>query len=146
MRWGLIPAWADDTSIGNRLINARAETVSTKPAFRQAFRYRRCLIPADGLYEWKKEGNKKKPVYIGRKDGEPFAFAGLWEEWEREGEIIETFTIITTEPNELMAEYHDRMPVILDRKDYDLWLNPEVQDPKMLELLLRPCPSEELTA
>jgi putative SOS response-associated peptidase YedK len=88
VRWGLVPAWADDPAIGNRLINARAETVASKPSFREAFRYRRCLVPADGFYEWKKEGGRKQPVYIRGKDGQPFAFAGLWEEWEREGEIV----------------------------------------------------------
>src|SRR5262249_37907670 len=101
--------------------NARAETVASKPSFREAFRYRRCLVPADGFYEWKKEGGRK-PVYIRRKDGQPFAFAGLWEEWEREGEIIESCVIITTQANQMMAEYHDRMPVILHSNDYDLWL------------------------
>jgi putative SOS response-associated peptidase YedK len=144
MRWGLIPAWADDPSIGNRMINARAESVSSKPAFRGAFKYRRCLVPADGFYEWKKEGKRKQPVYIRRKDEQPFAFAGLWEEWEREGEVIESCTIITTEANELVSEFHDRMPVILDPADYDVWLDPEVQDPEVLEPLLRPYPSGEM--
>src|SRR6516164_7125474 len=92
MRWGLVPRWADDPAIGNRMINARAESVSSKPAFRGAFQYRRCLVPADGFYEWKKEGGKKQPLYIHRKDGQPFAFAGLWEEWEREGEVIDSCT------------------------------------------------------
>jgi putative SOS response-associated peptidase YedK len=143
-RWGLIPSWADDPAIGNRLINARAETVATKPSFRAALKKRRCLIPADGFYEWKKEGANKQPLHICRKDGQPFAFAGIWEEWEREGEIIESCAIITTEANELMAAFHDRMPVILDPRDYDLWLDPDVTDPKLLEPLLRPFPSEEL--
>jgi len=144
VRWGLVPSWADDPAIGNRLINARAETVASKPSFRSAFKNRRCLVPADGFYEWKREGNQKQPVYIRRKDGQPFAFAGLWEQWEREGEVIESCVIITTEANELMAEYHDRMPVIVDPKDYDLWLDPEVQDLAKLEPLLRPCPSDEM--
>jgi putative SOS response-associated peptidase YedK len=144
VRWGLVPAWADDPAIGNRLINARAETVASKPSFREAFRYRRCLVPADGFYEWTKEGGRKQPVYIRRKDGQPFAFAGLWEEWEREGEIIQSCVIITTQANQMMAEYHDRMPVILHSNDYDLWLDPDVQDPKILEPLLRPYPSDDL--
>jgi putative SOS response-associated peptidase YedK len=91
------------------MINARAETVASKPAFRGAFKYRRCLVPADGFYEWKKEGSKKQPVYVRRKDGQPFAFAGLWEDWEREGEIIQSCAIITTEANDLMSEFHDRL-------------------------------------
>jgi putative SOS response-associated peptidase YedK len=144
LRWGLIPSWADDPTIGNRLINARSETVASKPSFRAAFKNRRCLIPADGFYEWKKEGKTKQPLHIQRKHGLPFAFAGLWEEWERENEIIQSCTIITTEANELMAEFHDRMPVILDAKHYELWLDPEVHDPNLLEPLLRPYPSEEL--
>jgi putative SOS response-associated peptidase YedK len=144
VRWGLVPSWADDPGVGNRLINARAETVASKPAFREAFKHRRCLVPADGFYEWKKEGARKQPVYVRRKDGLPFAFAGLWEEWEREGEVIESCVIITTDANPLMAEFHDRMPVILDPKDYGLWLDPEVQDPKRLEPLLQPFPSDEL--
>jgi putative SOS response-associated peptidase YedK len=110
--------------------------VSSKPAFRGAFKYRRCLIPADGFYEWKKEGKRKQPVYIRRKDAQPFAFAGLWEG--------ESCTIITTEANDLVSEFHDRMPVILKPADYDLWLDPEVQDPKVLEPLLRPYPSGEM--
>jgi putative SOS response-associated peptidase YedK len=144
VRWGLVPSWADDPAIGNRLINARAETVASKPSFREAFRYRRCLVPTDGFYEWKKEGSRKQPVYIRRKDGQPFAFAGLWEEWEREGEIIQSCVIVTTQANQMMAEYHDRMPVILHSNDYDLWLDPDVQDPKILEPLLWPYPSDDL--
>jgi len=144
VRWGLIPSWADDPAIGNRLINARAETVASKPSFRGAFKSRRCLVPADGFYEWKREGNRKQPVYVRRKDGQAFAFAGLWEEWEREGEVIESCTIITTVANDLMADYHDRMPVILAPKDFDLWLDPEVQDLAKLKPLLRPCPSDEM--
>jgi putative SOS response-associated peptidase YedK len=144
LRWGLVPPWADDPSVGNRLINARAETVAGKPSFRGAFRHRRCLIPADGFYEWRKEGAKKQPVYVRRKDGQPFAFAGLWEEWEREGEVIESCAIITTEANDLMAEFHDRMPVIVRPKDYGLWLDPQVQDPALLEPLLRPYPGGEM--
>lgn len=144
LRWGLVPSWADDAAIGNRLINARAETVATKPSFRSAFKHRRCLIPADGFYEWTKEGKLKQPLYIRKKDGQPFALAGLWEEWEREGEVIESCAIITTTANDLMAEFHDRMPVILYQKDFDLWLDPDVKDPTTLESLLRPYPSEDM--
>ena len=118
--------------------------MASKPAFRGAFKYRRCLVPADGFYEWKKEGSRKQPVYVRRKDGQPFAFAGLWEDWEREGEVIQSCAIITTEANELMSEFHDRMPVILNPRDYDLWLDPDVQDPPLLEPLLRPYPSDEM--
>jgi putative SOS response-associated peptidase YedK len=118
--------------------------VAGKPSFRAAFRRRRCLVPADGFYEWRKEGGKRQPVYVRRKDGRPFAFAGLWERWEREGEVIESCAIITTGANDLMAGFHDRMPVILHPKDYDLWLDPAVQDPEVLAPLLKPCPGGEL--
>lgn len=128
LRWGLVPAWADDPTIGNRMINARSETVATKPSFRAAFRRRRCLILADGFYEWQKQGTKKQPYLIGLGDGDLFAFAGLWEEWEREGEVIKSCSILTTEANELMRPIHERMPVILFPADYDLWLDPQVQD------------------
>ncbi|MFO0898004.1 MAG: SOS response-associated peptidase [Pirellulales bacterium] len=113
LRWGLIPSWADDPKIGNRLINARAETVATKPAFRQAYKRRRCLILADGFYEWQKQGKTKQPYFIHRPDDQPFAFAGLWEWWKGNVLEIASCTIITTEANELMRPLHDRMPVIL---------------------------------
>jgi putative SOS response-associated peptidase YedK len=145
LRWGLIPAWAKDPAIGNRMINARAESVAEKPAFRAAFKARRCLVPADGFYEWQKAGKGKQPFYIRRKDKQPFAFAGLYERWQNraEGEILDTFTIITTEPNGLMAPIHNRMPVIIPEDDYDRWLDPEeTGDPD----LLVPYPEEELTA
>jgi putative SOS response-associated peptidase YedK len=111
-RWGLIPSWAADPAIGNRLINARAETAAEKPAFRSAFRHRRCLIPADDFFEWQKTVGRKQPFYIKMKDGQPFAFAGLWERWEGGGEPVETCTILTTEANEVVRPVHDRMPVI----------------------------------
>jgi putative SOS response-associated peptidase YedK len=145
LRWGLIPAWAKDPAIGNQMINARAESVAEKPAFRAAFKARRCLVPADGFYEWQKAGKGKQPFYIRRKDKQPFAFAGLYERWQNraEGEILDTFTIITTEPNGLMAPIHNRMPVIIPEDDYDRWLDPEeTGDPD----LLVPYPEEELTA
>ena len=148
VKWGLIPFWAKDTSIGNRLINARGESAAEKPAFRAAFKSRRCLVPADGFYEWKKrKGDQKQPYLVRNADGSPFAFAGLWESWTGpEGEIIESCTILTTDANDLTQPIHDRMPVILKPEDYDLWLDPEVKDPKLLKPLLRPYPSEEMIA
>ena len=121
--WGLIPSWAKDPSIGNKMINARAETVSEKPSFRKAFKVRRCLILADGFYEWQKTDNGKQPYYIKMQDDSPFAFAGLWEIWQN-GEEIRSATIITTEANDLMNEIHHRMPVILPPEDYGMWLVP----------------------
>jgi putative SOS response-associated peptidase YedK len=144
-RWGLIPSWAKDASIGNKLINARAETVAEKPAFRGAFRERRALVPADGFYEWRKRegGGPKQPLLIRRRDGEPFAFAGLWEHWRGPEGEVETCTILTTEANAALAPIHDRMPVILDPASYDRWLDPA--QPRAEELL-QPCPDEWLEA
>jgi len=145
MQWGLIPSWAKDPAIGNRMINARGETVATKPAFRVALRKRRCLIPADGFYEWQPVGRRKQPVYITLKTREPFSFAGLWETWTSpEGEEVKTCTIITTEANELLKPIHDRMPVILTREAEAVWLDPTSQDPARLLPLLKPYPSEEM--
>jgi putative SOS response-associated peptidase YedK len=145
MRWGLIPSWAKDPAIGNRMINARAETVATKPAFRVALRKRRCLIPADGFYEWQQQGRRKQPVYITLKAREPFSFAGLWETWTApDGEAIKTCTIITTEANALLKSIHDRMPVILTRDAERVWLDPTVQDPARLLPLLVPYPADEM--
>ena len=124
-QWGLIPSWAKDPKIGNKLINARAETLAEKPSFRTALKRRRCLVVADGFYEWKKEGTAKTPMYIQLKDGRPFAFAGLWEVWQPpDGSVIKTCTIITTEPNALLAGIHNRMPAILPPRAYDQWLTP----------------------
>lgn len=146
LRWGLIPSWSKDIKIGAKLINARAETVAEKPAFRSAFKRRRCLILADGFYEWQEQQGKKQPFYFRLQDGKPFAFAGLWERWEKgEDEAIASCTILTTESNELMRPIHHRMPVILDPKDYDKWLDPEVQKPESLQSLLQPYKSEEMT-
>jgi|SRR5213594_334659 len=146
LRWGLIPRWVKDPTRGSQPINAKAETAAEKPMFRDAFRRRRCLIPADGFYEWKQEGGRKQPVYICTKDRQPFAFAGLWEHWEeQEGQFIESCTILTTEPNDLLAQVHSRMPVILDQNDYDLWLDPDVQEVSRLKPLLRPYPPEQMT-
>lgn len=141
LRWGLVPYWADDPKIGNRMINARSEGVADKPAYRSSFRKQRCLIPTDGFYEWKKEGKLKQPYHIRRKDRQPFAFAGLWSRWrpkEGGGEPLETFTILTTDSNELIRPLHDRMPVILDPASFDLWLDPSVGDPARLQELLVP--------
>ena len=146
-RWGLIPPWAKDPSIGNRMINARAETVATKPAFRRAFKERRCLLLADGLYEWQRQERRKQPFYIRLRDGRPFAFAGLWEHWEGcEGMAIQSCTILTTTSNEVVGRIHDRMPVILSPTDYDRWLDPSIQEPAVLQTLLRPYPADEMTA
>jgi len=144
--WGLIPARERDLRTARKPINAKAETVAELPSFRDAYRKRRCLIPADGFYEWKQEGGRKQPVYICMKDGEPFAFAGLWERWVREkDDFIESCTILTTEPNDLLEPIHNRMPVILDAKDYDLWLDPNVQEVSRLKPLLHPFPPEQMT-
>ena len=144
MRWGLIPKWATDEWIGNRMINARSETLAEKPAFRGALKKRRCLIPADGFYEWKKLDDRKQPVRIVLKSREPFAFAGLWEVWRSlGGQEILSCTIVTTTANELLKEVHERMPVILAREAEDIWLNPETPLPKLLELL-KPYPSEDM--
>jgi putative SOS response-associated peptidase YedK len=143
MQWGLIPHWAKDPKIGSQMINARAETAAEKPAFRDAFRRRRCLVVADGFYEWKKTGGKtKQPYYIRMKDARPFGFAGLWERW---GEL-ETCTILTTSPNELCAPLHDRMPVILGTSDYGRWLDPSQTDAAELQPLLAPYPADEMLA
>ncbi len=146
LRWGLVPFWADDIGIGNRLINARGETVATKPSFRTAFKKRRCLVPSDGFYEWRKEAGGKQPLRIVRRDGAPFAMAGLWEEWtDPGGQPLRTFTIITTEANDFMRGIHDRMPVILDRADEPEWLRTDAT-PTALGQLIAPCPDDELRA
>ncbi len=147
LRWGLVPSWAGDLSIGNRLINARAESVAEKPAFRAALRRRRCLVVADGFYEWQKSAKKKQPYFIHMRDDGPFAFAGLWESWEGpDHSAIESCTLLTTEANALVEPIHDRMPVILGAKDYGRWLDPAIQKPDELALLLRPYAQEEMEA
>lgn len=148
LRWGLVPAWAQDLRIGARLINARAETVAEKPAFRAAFKSRRCLIPADGYYEWQKTGARKQPYFIRLQDDRPFALAGLWERWSgSEGDPpLETCTIITTAANGTTASIHDRMPAILAQDDYSLWLDPDLQDRPALEQLLRPFDAQPMCA
>jgi putative SOS response-associated peptidase YedK len=146
MRWGLVPFWAKDPSIGNKMINARAETVAEKPAFRKALAARRCLVPASGFYEWKRDAGGKVPHYIFLRDTGSFAFAGLYEIWkDQDGQVLKTYTIITTTPNELMETIHNRMPVILSREDEGLWLDKEAEIPALLALL-RPYPAEQMDA
>ncbi|MDJ0805957.1 MAG: SOS response-associated peptidase [Gammaproteobacteria bacterium] len=144
-RWGLIPFWSKDEKIGYRTINARAETVDKKPAFRAAFKYRRCLIPASGFFEWKAENGGKQPYCIHPKKSPLIAFAGLYEHWESEaGRLIASCTIIVTEANRSVMSIHDRMPVILNPVDYDVWLDPDIQDPEIIKPLLRPCPDTDI--
>lgn len=146
-RWGLVPSWAKDPAIGNRLINARAETVDQKPAFRASFKSKRCLIFADGFYEWKTapDGRTKTPMYVTLASGGVFAFAGLWSRWEPpDGAAWITSVILTTRPNALLADIHDRMPVILPPEGYAPWLDPAAFDRNRLKQLLRPFPAEEL--
>jgi len=147
LHWGLIPFWADDPGLGARMINARSETVADKPAFRAAFRRRRCLVPADGFYEWQKQNGAKQPFYIRMQDARPFGFAGLWERWQgKDGTVIESCTLLTTQPNELIRPLHNRMPVILHPHNYAVWLDPEVEDVDVLRRLLDPYPSGEMEA
>lgn len=144
-RWGLIPSWARDPSIGNRMFNARSETVTVKPSFRNAFKKRRCLIVADGFYEWQKHGKGRKPFLFRLKSGNPFGFAGLHESWiSPDKREINTCTIITTESNGLISSIHDRMPVIILNKDEAAWLDPEYANPNELLRFLRPYPAGEM--
>ncbi len=150
VRWGLIPSWAKDPGIGDKMINARAETAAGKPAFRGPLARSRCLVPADGYYEWQREGRmgqRKQPFYIRLIDGRPFAFAGLWERWAGpDGTIVESCAILTTEPNEALKDIHDRMPVILAPANYAVWLDPAVRQAQLLRPLFRPYPPEDMTA
>jgi putative SOS response-associated peptidase YedK len=147
VRWGLVPSWAKDLSIGNKLINARAETVTEKASYRNAFKKRRCLVVADGFYEWQQMGETRRPVYIRLKSGKPFGFAGLYEVWQPpEGEAITTCTIITTEANDLMKPIHARMPVIIPRAQQDQWLDPSMGDRGQLLDMLKPYPAAEMEA
>ena len=147
LRWGLIPSWSKDEAMGARMINARAETLAEKPSFKNLLRNKRCLIVADGFYEWRSEGREKTPMYITLQDGQPFAFAGLWDVWKNPaGEPVQSCTIITTEPNELMASIHNRMPAILRPGAYEDWLNPQLRDPDVLTHWLSPYPTELMTA
>lgn len=147
--WGLIPSWSKDPSIANKLINARGETLAEKPSFRGSFKHKRCLIPADGFYEWKAQtgAKTKTPYFIHMKDRKPFAFAGLWDEWQSPaGAAVRTCTIITTAPNELMSTLHNRMPLILDEKNYADWIDPAPRTPDSLLQLIQPFPADKMSA
>ena len=148
MRWGLIPQWAKDPSIGQKLINARAETVAEKPAFRAAFRRQRCIVPVDAFYEWQRAGSAKIPHAIRRRDRKPLALAGLWSSWtdRATGATVDTCAIITTTANELMATIHDRMPAVLPEDTWEHWLDPSLDDVDALQAMLGPCPSDSLEA
>lgn len=147
MRWGLIPSWAKDPAIGNRLINARAETLAEKPSFRRAFARRRCLVAADGFYEWRPAGKRKVPVYIFLKSRNPFGFAGLYETWRApDGREVRTCTIVTTGANDLVRPIHDRMPVIVAEGDEDRWLDPDEGSLERLRAILAPYPAEQMDA
>ncbi|MEK5520685.1 hypothetical protein B5V89_19090 [Heyndrickxia sporothermodurans] len=146
LRWGLVPSWAKDPKIGYKMINARAETIDEKPSFKRLLARRRCLIIADGFYEWKKEGNRKTPYHIHLKDKQPFAFAGLWDRWNQGGKTIQSCTIITTEANKLMRDIHDRMPVILTKESEQVWLDRSIQEEKQLKSLLSPFDSTLMEA
>ncbi len=138
LKWGLIPSWAKEASIGHKLINARAETVAEKPSFKKAFQSRRCLVIADGFYEWKREEKTKQPYYIRFKDQRSFMFAGLWERWKKVEPAIDSCSLITTSPNSVMEPIHHRMPVIIEPHNYDVWLNSSTQDLTSLQRLLAP--------
>lgn len=143
MQWGLVPSWAKDPAIGNKMINARAETLTEKPSFKRLIGKRRCLVLTDGFYEWRKEGKRKVPMRFVLKSREPFAFAGLWDSWRKpDGTELQSYTIITTQANEFLKPVHDRMPVILDSLAQKTWLDPDVTDPRVLTVLLQPFPSE----
>jgi putative SOS response-associated peptidase YedK len=140
LRWGLIPSWAKDSSGAARMINARSETAATTPAFRDALKFRRCLIPADGFYEWQRTGKTKQPYCFEVNEGELFAFAGIWERWKDPGgQWVKSCSILTTTPNAVTAAIHDRMPVILDRSDYDMWLDPGMTNVEATSEMLKPC-------
>jgi len=144
-RWGFVPSWGKDLKEGYKMINARAETVAEKPSFQQAFSRHRCLVVADGFYEWKKVGGKKMPVYVHLKNGKPFGMAGLYNLWTSpEGKQVCTSTIITTEANGIVRPFHDRMPAITPPDKFDLWLDPSVHEKEKLLPVLKPCPDDEL--
>ena len=146
LQWGLVPSWAEDPKIGYKMINARSETVEEKPAFRKAFRKRRCLVVADGFYEWSRKGKAKQPHYFRVDDGDVFAMAGLYEIWRSpEGDKLSTCTIITTTPNDVMEPVHHRMPVILDEENWETWLDPMNEDVPTLKALLQPYTSARMS-
>jgi len=145
LHWGLIPSWTKDAPTGPPLINARCETIAEKPAFRQAIKYRRCLIPASGFFEWRREGEKKTPLYIKLKDGSPMILAGIWESWKStDGKTVDSGSILTTVANNLIAPIHDRMPVILNPSDWEQWLDRDQRDPEKLKALYQSFPAEEI--
>lgn len=147
MQWGLIPSWAKDASIGSKMINARAETVAEKPSFKQSLIKRRCIIVADGFYEWRAEGKNKTPMFIHLKSQAPFGMAGLYDTWKSpEGKMVTTCTIITTSANEMMKSIHDRMPVVLSKEAQRVWLDANIQDAGELTGLLKPYPTDEMQA
>lgn len=147
LRWGLVPSWADNPSIGYKMINARSETIDEKASFKTLLKRRRCLIVGDGFYEWKRDAQgNKRPFRMVHKDNNLFAFAGLWDRWEKEGTVLHTCTIITTKPNEIMKEIHDRMPVILPEDAQKIWLDRNIQDTNQLKHLLTPYAAEEMIA
>ena len=147
LRWGLLPPWADDPSLASRLINARSETAAEKPAFRDALRRRRCLVPADGFYEWSGPPRDRRPWLLRRRDQAPFALAGLWVRWAPPGQPPrETFTLLTTTPNDVVARLHDRMPVVLPREAFDAWLDPALRDPDALARWWSPAPAVDWEA
>jgi putative SOS response-associated peptidase YedK len=147
LKWGLIPSWAKDASIGAKLINARSETVMEKPSFRESFRRRRAIIPADGIFEWRRAGKGKQPYFFQMRDGSLFGFAGLWDRWrDEDGEVVETCSILTTEANDLFRPVHERMPVVLHPESYDEWLSDDPRGVEALKELLCPYPSSEMIA
>jgi putative SOS response-associated peptidase YedK len=148
LRWGLVPSWAKDVKVGSRLINARAETMANRAAFKAAFtKGRRCIVPANGFFEWRTIGDRKQPMFITLRSGAPMGFAGLWENWkDPQGQWLRTFTIVTGEPNELVAPIHNRMPVILRQDDYAIWLGETPADAEALSAACRPYPAEDMRA
>jgi putative SOS response-associated peptidase YedK len=150
LRWGLIPSWAKDPKVGDRMINARSESLADKPAYERAFRRHRCLVPAEGFYEWQRRGSGKQPMFIHRRDGEPMALAGLWAAWrdgnDSEADWLRSCVIVTTNANDTVAPMHDRMPVVLEERDWDRWLDPEAGDADALARLLAPADDNVLVA
>jgi putative SOS response-associated peptidase YedK len=146
LKWGLVPSWAKDKKIGYKMINARAETIDEKPAFRQLLKRRRCLVVADSFYEWKREKGQKRPYRITVGGGDLFTFAGLWDRWRMNGEEIVSCTIITTEPNQMMSELHDRMPVLLEEGNREAWVDQSIDDKDLLKSILQPYDSEKMSA
>jgi putative SOS response-associated peptidase YedK len=147
LKWGLVPSWSKDLSFGSHLINARSETVAEKPTFRHAIKYRRCIVPTSGFFEWDHSGGKKQPYYIHLANHSPMCLAGLWESWKApDGSELETFTILTTAANNLVEPIHDRMPVILYPDTFNLWLSHNMHNPEQLKPLYTPFPADEMTA